>query len=128
MDCLKIVHCKNYFSPSKIFVLQLLKMVVNQKEHFRHELRFVVKNLVDTKCDKCGIYRKMSDVYGEAGLVKPKDAYKWLNMDLPLRWAKVKMIEYILEMNIEEKIEWSVKKLILTVFSDMKDPVIISFL
>ena len=59
---------------------------------------------------------------------------KGLNMSLPL-WASVKKTVHAMEKQwlsgtekVQEGVEWSVKKVMLTVFQDMKGPITIDFL
>ena len=52
----------------KYFVLRLSKMATNKKKESSWiEQRTVIKVLLAEKCKPCEIYRRMYDVYGEAG-------------------------------------------------------------
>ena len=79
---------KNYFIHTKIFVLRLFKMLLNQSECSRFEQRLVIKFLVDEKCKACEIYGRMFDVFREVCL-NQKMFTNRLNMSL-LLWAWTK--------------------------------------
>ena len=67
LHCLNLVYSQNYFNLPKIFVLRLFKMLANQKECSRLELKPVIKFLLTDKCKPYKIYR-MWDLYGETYL------------------------------------------------------------
>ena len=76
---MELIYSKNYFNLAEIFILRIFKMAANQTESSRLEQRSVIKFLVAEKCKPCEIYRRMSDVYGEA-CFSEKNVYKWAEL------------------------------------------------
>ena len=54
LHCLELIYSKNYFNPSKIFLLRLFKMVENQIRVLLEE-RSVIKFSVAEKYKSCEI-------------------------------------------------------------------------
>ena len=53
--------------------------MANQTDSSRLEQRSVIEFLVAEKCKWFGIYRRIRNVYGEAGFSQKKRVYKWFN-------------------------------------------------
>ena len=71
---------KNYANQTKISILWLFKMMVNQIECIRFQQRSVIKVLVTEKCKPCEIYRRICYVYGKVCFCKKKLVYKWAKL------------------------------------------------
>ena len=130
MHCLELVNSKNYLNHKK-YVLRLFKMVANPTECSKLEQRSVMKFLMAEKHKACEIHRRMCDVYEEACLSQKMFINGW-DRGLPLQARVEKTVDGV-------EIQWfsvmkrfwvqeSVKKVILTVFSDMKKAISIDFL
>ena len=72
---MKLGYNKNYFNLAKIFVLKLLKMVVNQREMSKLKQNPAVKFLLAEKYKPCEISRRMCDVLKES-CISQRNVYK----------------------------------------------------
>ena len=123
-----MVYSKKYFNLTKIFVLWLFKMTVNQ--NLRLGQRSVIKHLVAEKSKQWEINKRMCDVYGEA-YFSPKMLTNVLNIGLPLQnWIEKSLWSEKKNTNSSKEkfqIQQSVKKDLLTFFWDMKGSITINF-
>ena len=121
---LELVYSKNYFDLTKIFVLrQQIKQCSRLKQ------KSVIKFLLAEKCKPCEIHRRMYDVYREACFIQ-KNVYKWAKHEFATM-SKRKSMEWTHIDFLVKKRFWmqlSVKKVMLTVFLDLKEPTTIDFL
>ena len=101
-------------------------MVANQTDSFKLENRLIVKFLLTENCKQCKIYWRMCHVYVETRFIKRK--YSQIGSTLVGHY----------EAQLKESIKWkqinspvkkkflaqqSIKKVMLTVFLDMKGPI-----
>ena len=120
---MELVYSKNYFNPSKIFVLRLFKMAANQTKFSRLKQMFVMRFLSADKCKLYRIYRKMCDVYREACFSQNMFT-NWLNMGLPPgTCVKNTVHEVEIQLTLQQR-----KSSMLTIFWDIKGPITIDFL
>ena len=82
LPCLKLAYNKNYFNLTKIFVLKLFKMLVNQAKSSRLEQCSVMKSLVVEKCKPCEYYWRMCM---ENHVFVRKVFINWLHVGLSLQ-------------------------------------------
>ena len=128
---MELIYTKNYFNLAIIFILRLFKMVANQTDSFWIEQIFVTTFLVAEKCKSGKIYSRMYYVYGKA-CFSQKVFTSRLNMvchfmpDLKRQFMERKHTDSPLKKIFH--VQQSVKKVMLTVFLDMRDPITIDFL
>ena len=107
-----------YLNLAKIFLLRLFKMVANQTEWFRLDVGSVIKFSV---AEKWNLQKNVWYIYmGKHVLVQ--NVYKW---------AIHKSMEWKYNDSLAKRMfwaQWSVKKVLLTVYLDMKGSMTIDFL
>ena len=119
---LELVYHKKYFNLTKLFVLRLVKMAANQSGSGLN--RNLSSNLWWLRNANHVRFTEESMMC----VVKHVLVKKCLQMGLPL-WAGVENAAYGLEaLWLSSKEKWSVKKVMLTEFWDMKGPITIDLL
>ena len=132
VHCLELVYNKNYSNIAKILVLRLFKMVANQRECFTLEQRYLIKFVVAEKCQQWGIHWKMCDVNGASCLSKKKMfSNGWTGIWFGGHYPKKRSIQWVhIDPAVKKKFlaQQSVKKVMFSVFWDMKWNITIYFL
>ena len=125
-----MVYSKNDFNLTKLFVLRLFNTVGNLTEFSRFELKTFIKFSVSDKCKSCEIYN-MYDVYRE-----PCFSYEiftsGLNIGFLLRPCVEKqfMMWKYSDFAVKKQFyaQQSIKKIILTIFCEIKESIRINCL
>ena len=120
---MELVCHKNYLNLAKIFILYSKWWQIKQNTQQRPDVKFLVAD----KYKPCEIYRRMYDACYNTK--KKKLNYKWTKHGFftEPEWKRLCLEWIYADSALRKKFltQWSVKKVMLTVFWDMKKVVIV---